>query len=181
MTQLNGVFTGTAYPSVEFKIIAVDFTDGNDIYKILEKELNKLEIGILVNNVGMAGPAGLLFTEVEDEKILLDTINCNITSIVRMSKIVLSQMIPRKTGLVINVGSVTGVCPSPLITLYGATKVFLFNRTVIIRKSVFHDNLLCFQAFIEKFSLDLAYEVKPFGIIVQTLLPGFFVATNMSQ
>lgn len=123
MTILLHFYIGSTYPSTRLKIIAVDFTDSNDIYKVLKKELNNLEIGILVNNVGMAGPSGILFTKIENEQILNDTINCNILSMVRMSHIVLPQMIRRKKGVVINLGSVAGAAPSPMLTLYGATKV----------------------------------------------------------
>lgn len=38
---------------VKTKIIAVDFGAGRGIYEKIEKELQTLDVGILVNNVGM--------------------------------------------------------------------------------------------------------------------------------
>ena len=37
-------------PSIEIKIIAVNFTDGNSIYSRLRTELADLDIGILINS-----------------------------------------------------------------------------------------------------------------------------------
>ena len=39
---------------VKTKIIDVDFTNGVEIYDRIKKEIEGLEIGVLVNNVGMS-------------------------------------------------------------------------------------------------------------------------------
>lgn len=39
---------------VKTKIIDVDFTNGAEIYDRIRKELEGLEIGVLINNVGMS-------------------------------------------------------------------------------------------------------------------------------
>ncbi len=70
------------FSSVDIKTIAVDFTDGNSIYSKIEAELSQLEIGILVNNVGMAVGFAERFAEIADEKSLNDIVNCNILSMV---------------------------------------------------------------------------------------------------
>ena len=70
------------FGSVEIKTIAVDFTDGNSIYSKIEAELSQLEIGILINNVGMAVGFAERFVEIADEKSLNDIVNCNILSMV---------------------------------------------------------------------------------------------------
>lgn len=45
---------------------------------------------------------------------------------------------------------------------------------------MFDQNKLTHQAFVEKFSRDLAAEVKSLGVTVQTVHPGY-VATNMAS
>ncbi|XP_057374669.1 very-long-chain 3-oxoacyl-CoA reductase-B-like [Daphnia carinata] len=145
------------YGSIEIKTIAVDFTDGNSIYSKLEAELSQFEIGILINNVGMAVGFAESFADIADEKSLNDIVNCNILSMVRMSRLVLPQMIKRKKGVIVNIGSISGAFATPFATVYGATK-----------------------AFVDKFSCDLSSEVKESGVIVQTVHPGF-VVTNMSK
>lgn len=77
---------------------------------------------MLVNNVGMNIP----FTEfhaVKDESSLSDIVNCNVVSMLRMCHIVLPQMVQRKRGVVVNIGSVAGIMPTPFRSTYGATKV----------------------------------------------------------
>lgn len=66
-----------------------------------------------------------------------------------MTKIVLPQMVERGTGVIINISSLSAVTPTPLISVYAATK-----------------------AFVDKFSDDLYTEYKNRGIIVQSVLPG---------
>lgn len=74
-----------------------------------------------------------------------------------MCKIVMPGMVKQKKGVVINISSTAAKIPSPLLTVYGASK-----------------------AFVEKFSTDLATEYRLHGITVQCLLPGY-VATKMSK
>ncbi|XP_057374668.1 very-long-chain 3-oxoacyl-CoA reductase-like [Daphnia carinata] len=145
------------YSSIQVKTIAVDFTESQKIYNTLRDELNKLQIGILVNNVGMLIGFGQRFGNIEDDKGIHDIINCNVLSMARMCHIVLPQMTQRKKGVIVNVGSLTSTIPTPYLTIYGATK-----------------------AFVDKFSRDLAAEVKSLGVTIQTVHPGY-VATNMAS
>jgi len=111
--------------SIEIKTIAVDFNEGQSIYPKLSAELNRIQIGILINNVGMALKHGQPFYENEEDDVH-NIINCNIMSMVRMCHIVLPQMIQRKSGVIINIGSTLSAMPSPLWTIYGGTKVNLY-------------------------------------------------------
>ena len=117
---------GSANRSIHVKTIAVDFTDGVSIYPTLKTELDQLEVGILINNVGMSVFAEPL-AEIKDNKTVHDLINCNVMSMARMSHLVLPQMVKRRQGVIINIGSLTGVIATPLATLYGATKVHLVH------------------------------------------------------
>lgn len=57
------------------KTIAVDFTEGHSIYKPLANELANLEIGILINNVGMNVGFCQPFVELASDKSVYDIIN----------------------------------------------------------------------------------------------------------
>lgn len=112
---------------VQIKTIAVDFTDGLSIYPKLKDELSKLEVGILVNNVGMLVGIGKPFADIEDDIQVHDIINCNIMSMARMCHLILQQMLVCQRGVIINVGSIACAMTTPFLTIYGATKVYRFT------------------------------------------------------
>ncbi|XP_062844879.1 hydroxysteroid (20-beta) dehydrogenase 2 [Trichomycterus rosablanca] len=141
------------------RIIQADFTKGHSIYPAIGEQLKALDIGILVNNVGI-NYAGMLvnFLDVPDpEKRITDVINCNILSVTQMSRLILPHMVKRGKGLIINMSSEAGSQPQPMLTLYSATKIFVtyFSRC-----------------------LDAEYSSQ--GITVQCLVP-FMVSTNMTH
>ncbi len=131
--------------NVETKIIVVDFTKEEGIYEKIEESIEGLEIGILVNNVGMFYQSSDLFLNLSRE-FSEDLINCNVVSMINMTRIVLPQMVDRKKGLIINLSSMSSLAPSPLISVYAASK-----------------------AFVRKFSDDLRSEYKSQGITIQTV------------
>ncbi|XP_053321091.1 very-long-chain 3-oxoacyl-CoA reductase-B-like [Spea bombifrons] len=141
------------------KIIQADFTRGLELYDSIEDGLQGLDIGILVNNVGMTYTEGsVLFLDVTDiKKRTTDIINCNITSMIQMTRIVLPNMVKRKKGLIINLSSEAGTRPYPMMTLYSSTKVFM-----------------------DFFSRCLNTEYGSQGITVQCVMP-LLVSTNMTR
>ncbi|KAM3936761.1 17-beta-hydroxysteroid dehydrogenase type 3 [Leptodactylus fuscus] len=137
------------------KIIQADFTKSK-IYEHIKENLKGLEIGILVNNVGMLhspDPCCFLAAPDNDENL----INCNVTSAVKMTRLVLKQMEQRRKGLILNISSSVGGFPCPLYALYSASK-----------------------AFVTTFSKALQAEYKSKGIIVQAVTP-YGISTPMTK
>ncbi|XP_075771512.1 very-long-chain 3-oxoacyl-CoA reductase-like isoform X2 [Pelodiscus sinensis] len=141
------------------RVVEADFTQGSEIYASIDAALQGLEIGILVNNVGMTyAPGPVNFLDVRDpEKRVSDIVNCNVLSVAQMTRIVLPQMLTRRKGVVINMSSEAGRHPVPLAAMYSATKVF-----------------------VDFFSRSLEVEYRAQGIIVQSVLP-LLVSTNMTH
>ncbi|KAK2881831.1 hypothetical protein Q8A73_022341 [Channa argus] len=139
--------------------IQVDFTDGQRIYSAIAAKLQGLNIGILVNNVGMSySDHFAYFLEIPDaEQKITQVVNCNILSVPQMTRLVLPDMVKRGTGLIINISSEVGIRPHPLLSLYSATKIF-----------------------VTYFSQCLHAEYKTKGITVQCVAP-FLVSTNMTK
>ncbi|KAM7002835.1 very-long-chain 3-oxoacyl-CoA reductase-A [Tautogolabrus adspersus] len=143
--------------AVETKTIAVDFGK-SDIYQKIEAGLAGLEIGVLVNNVGVSYPYPEYFLHIPDlDNFITNMINVNVTAVVQMTRLVLPRMAERSKGIVLNISSASGMYPVPLLTVYSATK-----------------------AFMDFFSRGLHEEYRRQGIIIQSVLP-FFVVTKMTR
>ena len=142
------------YP-VETKTVAADFTK-LDIYERIALALKDLDIGVLVNNVGMSYKYPDYITKIQNIEEFSNTLlNINIQSVNRMTMIVLPGMEQRRRGVIINISSLSAVPPTPLLTLYAATK-----------------------SYVVSFSRNLDLELSGTGVSVQCVLPSF-VYTKM--
>ncbi len=115
------------------------------LYK--ECENRKLAIDILINNAG-TGTFGESVTQDSEkiERMLL----LNIAALTNLSSIFAAKMIERRSGHILNVGSIAGNQATPYFSSYAASKRYV------------HD-----------FSLALRRELKGAGVTVTCLVPGF--------
>ncbi|XP_069043387.1 17-beta-hydroxysteroid dehydrogenase type 3 isoform X3 [Lepisosteus oculatus] len=105
------------------KVIVADFTK-EDIYEHIAESIKELNVGVLVNNVGILSskiPCRFLDTD-DTDRVISNLINCNVKSLVKMSKIVLPGMEKRQKGLILNLSSGLAKFPCPLYTIYSASK-----------------------------------------------------------
>jgi 17beta-estradiol 17-dehydrogenase / very-long-chain 3-oxoacyl-CoA reductase len=149
----------SASNSVEVRTLAFDFSAPTiQAYDVIKQALNGLEVGVLVNNVGVSNDCPDYFDSYNGgEKFWKSMIDINCSSLVEMTYIVLPQMIKRQKGVVINVSSAAGFSPMPLLSLYSATKTF-----------------------VRFFTHGLAGEFRDKGIVFQSVHP-YYVATKMSK
>ncbi|ORX53429.1 3-ketoacyl-CoA reductase [Piromyces finnis] len=145
------------YPEIKIQVVAIDFANATEAdYSNLKNVCDNLKISVLVNNVGTNHSFPTPFSEEKPE--LLEAIcTVNNTTAVKLTRMLLPKMIADKKGLVLNMGSFSGMLPTPLLTTYSATKSFLITWTKC-----------------------LASELEGTGVHVQ-LFNTYFVTTKMSK
>jgi short-subunit dehydrogenase len=109
-------------------------------------EREGIDIELLVNNAGV-GAFGRTDGIPSDDQAELVDLNCR--ALVELTTRLLPGMISRKSGGVLNVGSVAGFLPGPYMASYFASKAFVLS-----------------------FSLALAEELEGTGVTVTCLSPG---------
>lgn len=147
------------YGKVQIKTVVVDFAGDLDAgVQRISETIEGLDVGVLINNVGVSYPYARFFHEV-DEELLKNLIKVNVEGTTKVTQAVLAGMIKRKKGAIVNIGSGDAiVIPSdPLYSVYAATK-----------------------AYIDQFSRCLHVEYKKSGIDVQCQVP-LYVATKMAS
>lgn len=120
------------YPKIEAKYLALDVSkDSEEGYASLRQFASSLGVvGVLVNNVGQSHSIPVPFLETSDKE-LRDIITINNVATLKITQIVVpyiddaikTQKI--KKGLVLNVGSIAGATPTPLLATYSGSKAFL--------------------------------------------------------
>ena len=137
------------------KGIVLDVTN-NDQISSLDESIKKDfgSVDILVNNAGITRD-NILLRMKEDEWD--DIINTNLSSIYKMSKIVLRGMIKKRSGRIISITSVVGAMGNAGQSNYAATKAGMIG-----------------------FTKSLAREVGVRGITVNAIAPGF-IETDMTD
>ncbi|NXF29214.1 HSDL1 protein, partial [Nyctibius bracteatus] len=141
---------------VETDFIVADFSKGREPYPAIKKALKDREIGILVNSVGIFYPYPDYFTNLSED-MLWDMINVNIASANMMIHIVLPGMVEKKKGAIVNISSASCCQPTPMLTMYGASKTYL-----------------------DYFSRALHYEYASKGIFVQSLTPSVIATKKVA-
>ena len=120
--------------TTEVEIIAMDLTIDENCKKLYEQAR---DIDILVNNAGL-GEFGK-FTEADIEKELT-IIKTNITALHVLTKLYLQDMIKRNSGRILNVASIAGFMPGPLMATYYASKAYVVRLSEAIREELNKQN-----------------------------------------
>lgn len=130
-------------------VIVADLSDPAGPARVFDEVTRAgLTIDALVNNAGYGLPGVFLGSPWEDHRAFLQVM---VTSVAELCRLFAPGMVARRRGFIINVGSVAGLVPATAgHTLYGAAK-----------------------SLVVRFSESLALELRPSGVHVTALCPGF--------
>lgn len=114
------------------QIACMDLSVVDNCIKLYEK-FKEDDIDVLINNAGfgMYGNFDILDMNKEIEMINVNILACDI-----LTKLFLKDMKKRDSGYILNVGSIAGFMPGPLMSSYYASKSYVVKLTQAIRKEL---------------------------------------------
>lgn len=98
-----------------------------------------LQIDVLINNANRAEHGRFLEYELERD---IDLIQLNIISVIALTKLFLSDMVARNDGKILNVSSLLAKYPTPLMTVYAATKAFILSFSEALTSELSETNVV---------------------------------------
>jgi 17beta-estradiol 17-dehydrogenase / very-long-chain 3-oxoacyl-CoA reductase len=115
------------YSPIQVQTIAFDFKNSNveDYEKVIFSILDNMEIGLLVNNVGM-------FSDYYDQlhvtplQMARDVLIVNSVPVTILTSRILSQMTKRNKGIIVNISSSASYRQVIYCNIYSAVKVDFF-------------------------------------------------------
>jgi short-subunit dehydrogenase len=132
---------------IKVETIIKDLALPNSSQELYDKiKSAKMKVDYLINNAGF-GYFGK-FSETNWTKEL-NMINLNITALVHLTKLYINDMLSAGSGKIMNVSSIAGFQPGPLMSVYYASKAFVLS-----------------------FSEAIAEELEDSGVTVTSLCPG---------
>lgn len=135
----------------DFIPVKLDVRDKEQVFAVSE---NIGRVDVLINNAGIASLKE--FSDITYEE-WCDTINVNLTGTFLCTKAFLPKMISHKSGYIVNISSIWGICGASCEAHYSASKAGIIG-----------------------FTKALAKEMGPSGIRVNAVAPGY-IETSMTQ
>ncbi|PAF42657.1 SDR family NAD(P)-dependent oxidoreductase [Helicobacter sp. 11S03491-1] len=122
------------------QIIVSDVNDTDYIAQAIQNlPKNFQNIDVLVNNAGLAlGLEPANKANIKDWEMMIMT---NIYALAKLTHLLLPQMVARKKGHIINLGSIAGTYPYPGGNVYGATKAFVKQFSLNLRADLYDKNI----------------------------------------
>lgn len=130
--------------NIEVKCFSCDLSkddSARDVFNYCESE--KIKIDLLVNNAG----CGLYGFSTDLGEKVSGMIKLNILTLTQLCAIFGKDMAERKSGSILNIGSIAGNQPTPRFASYAASKSYVLNYSLALRHelSEYGVNVTCVQ------------------------------------
>ena len=116
--------------SGKVEIVAMDVSSYENCIELHQKVR---EVDILINNAGFG-----LFGEFKDTSLEkeLEMIDVNARAVHILTKLYLKDMVEKDSGRILNVASIAGFMPGPLLATYYATKNYVVSLSYAIKEEL---------------------------------------------
>ena len=101
------------------------------LYREVKEKFNKIDL--LINNAGFGLFGEFINTDLSKELSMIDT-NVKATHI--LMKLFLKDMVEQNSGKILNVASIAGFMPGPLMATYYATKNYIVRLSQAVREEL---------------------------------------------
>ena len=141
----------------DVEIIPMDLSIISNVYKLYETT-KKHDIDILINNAGVGLYGEFYDIDLQKE---MDMLRLNIGATNILTKLYLKDMVKKNKGRILNVSSIFGFMPGPLMSSYYASKAYItsFSRAINMELKMKNINVgistLCAGAVDTNFNSDL--------------------------
>ena len=115
------------------KIVSTDLSNVDNCIKLYND--NK-DVDLLINNAGFGDCGWFSDTDLHKD---LNMINTNIVALHTLTKLYLGDMKKKNSGHILNVASIAGFMPGPLMATYYATKNYVVKLSEAIRVELKHE------------------------------------------
>ena len=158
MTNLEELSSELQQFDIKVSAASADVSDLESVNHAVAHIKSELgDIDILVNNAGIAKFGGFLdLTPEEWEKI----IRVNLMGVYNVTRVVLPDMIERKSGDIVNISSTAGQKGAPVTSAYSASKFGVLGLTESLMLEVRKHNIRVTALTPSTVATDLAYEAN---------------------
>lgn len=129
----------------DVQVISMDLSKKENCINLYEQVKNQ-KIDLVINNAGFGIFGNFTETDLDRE---INLINTNIVAVHILTKLFLKDMKARNEGRILNVASIAGFAPGPLMAAYYSSKSYVLRLTQAIyrelkkEKSNVHISVLC--------------------------------------
>lgn len=114
------------------RVITADLGDPAACRRLYEQTCGE-QVDMLINNAGFGLYGDFLSTDLEREEAMIDL---NIKAVHILTKLFVRDFVKRNSGYILNVASIAGFAPGPLMAAYYATKAYVVRLSLALREEL---------------------------------------------